>query len=108
MPGLVDVAPVLGPDEEVVALRVEVGDVPTSIAVGDLVRIVLVPDPSISTDTAVTEFDQPATVWDVEPPSEVNPDYVVSFKVPREFLSKAAVTERSKIALIGSEKDAMP
>lgn len=108
MPGLVDLAPVLGPDEEVVALRVEVGDVPTSIAVGDLVRIVLVPDPSISTDTAVTEFDQPAMVWDVEPPSEVNPDYVVSLKVPREFLSKAAVTERSKIALIGSEKDAMP
>jgi hypothetical protein len=78
-----------------------VGDVPTSIAVGDQVRIVLVPDPSFSTDTAVTEFDQPATVWDVEQPSENNPDYVVSLKVSAEFLAKAAVAQRSKISLIG-------
>ncbi|MFM7093738.1 MAG: SAF domain-containing protein, partial [Actinomycetota bacterium] len=74
MPELVEVTPALRAGEEVVALRVEVGDVPTSIAAGDSVRIVLVPDPSVSTDTAVTEFDQPATVWDVEPPSEMNPD----------------------------------
>lgn len=108
MSGLVEVTPALVAGEEVVALRVEVGDVPTSIAVGDSVRIVLVPDPSISTDTAVTEFDQPATVWDVEPPSEMNPDYVVSLKVPSEFLAKAAVAERSKIALIGSETEVLP
>lgn len=105
MPGLVEITPELSAGEEVVALRVEVGDVPTSIAVGDSVRIVLVPDPSISTDTAVTEFDQPATVWDVTPPSEMNPDYVMSLKVPTEFLAKAAVAERSKIALIGSETE---
>ena len=105
MPGLVEATPALLAGEEVVALRVEVGDVPTSIAAGDSVRIVLVPDPSVSTDTAVTEFDQPATVWDVEPPSEMNPDYVVSLKVSSEFLAKAAVAERSKIALIGSETE---
>ena len=94
-----------GPD---VDLRIEVGDVPTSIAVGDSVRIVLVPDPSVSTDTAVTEFDQPATVWEVEPPSETNPDYVVSLKVPSEFLAKAAVAERTKIALIGDNEEVVP
>jgi SAF domain len=101
LPGSLNVSPVLGVGEEVVALRIEVGDVPTSIAVGDQVRIVLVPDPSFSTDTAVTEFDQPATVWDVEQPSENNPDYVVSLKVSAEFLAKAAVAQRSKISLIG-------
>jgi hypothetical protein len=101
LPGVLDAAPVLGVGEEVVALRIEVGDVPTSIAVGDQVRIVLVPDPSLSTDTAVTEFDQPAMVWDVEQPSENNPDYVVSLKVPAEFLAKAAVAQRSKISLVG-------
>ena len=108
MPGLVEATPALLAGEEIVALRVEVGDVPTSIAVGDSVRIVLVPDPSVSTDTAVTEFDQPATVWDVTPPSEMNPDYVVSLKVPSEFLAKAAVAERSKIALIGVEIEVLP
>jgi hypothetical protein len=108
VPGLVEVTPALLAGEEVVALRVEVGDVPTSIAVGDSVRIVLVPDPSVSTDTAVSEFDQPATVWNVEPPSEMNPDYVVSLKVPSEFLAKAAVAERSKIALIGRESEVLP
>jgi hypothetical protein len=108
MPGVVEETPALGAGEEVVALRVEVGDVPTSIAVGDSVRIVLVPNPSVSMDTAVTAFDQPATVWDVEPPSEVNPDYVVSLKVPSEFLAKAAVAESSKIALIGGETEVLP
>jgi len=108
MEGLVEVTPTLRMGEEVVALRVEVGDVPTSITVGDSVRVVLVPDPSASTDTSVTEFDQPAIVWDVEPPSETNPDYVVSLKVPSEFLAKAAVAERSKIALIGGESDVFP
>lgn len=108
MAGILDTAPVLGPGEEVVALRVEVGDVPTSIAVGDAVRIALVPDPSVSTDTAVTEFDRPATVWDVEPPSEMNPDFVVSLKVPVEFLAKAAMAERSKIAIVGEETAVMP
>ena len=107
MPGFVEVTPALLAGEEVVALRVEVGDVPTSIAIGDSVRVVLVPDPSVSTETAVTEFDQPATVWEVEPPSEMNPDYVVSLKVSSEFLAKAAVAERSKIALIGSETEAL-
>lgn len=108
MPGVVEETPALGAGEEVVALRIEVGDVPTSIAVGDSVRIVLVPDPSVSTDTAVTEFDQPATVWEVEPPSETNPDYVVSLKVPSEFLAKAAVAERTKIALIGNNEEVVP
>lgn len=106
--GAIDVVPTLRLGEEVVALRVEVGDVPTSIAIGDSVRVVLVPDPNVSTDTAVTEFEQPATVWDVEPPSETNPDYVVSLKVPREFLAKAAVADRSKIALIGNESGVIP
>lgn len=108
MSGAVEFTPALLAGEEVVALRVEVGDVPTSIAVGDSVRIVLVPDSSVSTDTAVTEFDQPAEVWDVEPPSETNPDYVVSLKVPREFLAKAAIAQRSKIALIGVEASVVP
>lgn len=102
LPGVLNAAPVLDVGEEVVALRIEVGDVPTSIAVGDQVRIVLVPDTSLSTDTAVTEIDQPATVWDVERPSENNPDYVVSLKVPEEFLAKAAVAQRSKISLVGT------
>lgn len=103
MPGAVDDTPVLRPGEEVVALRIEVGDIPASIAAGDQVRIALVPDPAMSTETVVTEFEQPATVWAVEHPSENNPDYVVSFKVPVEFLVKAAVAERSKISLVASD-----
>lgn len=103
MPGVLDEAPVLRRGEEVVALRIEVGDVPASIAAGDQVRIALVPDPAMSTDTSVTEFEQSATVWAVEHPSENNLDYVVSFKVPVEFLAKAAVAERSKISLVASD-----
>lgn len=108
MSSMLRMAPLLADGQEVVALRIEVGDVPTTIGVGDKVRVVLVPDPSLSVDTAPTEFDQPATVWDVVEPSETNTDYVVSLAVPQEFLAKAALAGRSKIALVAETEDKLP
>ena len=106
LPGTVHAAPTLQVGEEVVALSVEVGDAPTSLAVGDPVRVALVPDPSLSTDTAITEFDQPTVVWDIEEPSDASPDYVISLKVPTDFLAKAAVADRVKIALVAGRGEA--
>lgn len=101
-------APQLADGQEVVSLRIEVGDVPTTIGVGDKVRVVLVPDPSLSVDTAPTEFDQPAIVWDVVVPSETSTDYVVGLIVPHEFLAKAALAGRSKIALVAESTGQLP
>ena len=100
LPTLLQSAPTIGENEEVVALRIEVGDVPNSVGVGDLVRVVLVPDPSLSIETAPTEFEQPVRVWDVLEPSESSTDYVVSLVVPKDFLTKSALSDRSKIALV--------
>lgn len=97
---LLRASPTLNEGEEVVSLRIEVGDVPPSVAVGDVVRVVLVPDPALSVDTALTEFDRPAKIWDILEPTESSPDYVVSLVVPKEFLAKAALAGRSKVALM--------
>ena len=106
LPTMIQSMAPLGDGEEVVSLRVEVGDVPPSVGVGDRVRVVLVPDPSLSVDTAVTEFDVPAVVWDVVAPSEESTDFVVSLVVPREFLAKSAMSGRSKIALVAEGSEA--
>lgn len=108
MPGLLSKAPTLSEGEEVVALRVEVGDVPNSIAVGDRVRVVLVPDPTSTTESAPMEFNDPATVWDISRPSETSTDFVISLKVGSDFLPKAALAERSKIALVAMSEDVAP
>lgn len=107
LPAILQSAPTLGIGEEVVSLRIEIGDVPPAIGVGDLVRVVLVPDPSLSVDTAPTETDQPAKVWDILEPTESNADYVVSLVVPKEFLTKAAVSGRSKISLVADSNEAV-
>ena len=103
LPTLLRSTPTIGENEEVVALRIEVGDVPNSVGVGDLVRVVLVPDPSLSIETAPTEFEEPVRVWDVLEPSESSTDYVVSLVVPKDFLAKSALSDRSKISLVAEE-----
>ena len=106
--GSIEARPKLIQGEEIVALQLGAGDVPASIAIGDSVRVVLVSDPTLAGDPAVSELEQPAMVWDVEYPSDQRPDYVVSLKVPTGFLAKAAIAERSKVALIGTEMTSAP
>lgn len=108
MPGLLSKAPTLNEGEEIVALRVQVGDVPTSISVGDRVRVVLVPGPAFAPETTPTEFNDPATVWEITPPAEASSDYVISLKVKTDFLLKSALAERSKIALVAMSEDVAP
>lgn len=107
LPSLLNTAPTIGDNEEVVSLRIELGDVPNSVGIGDSVRVVLVPDPSLSVDTAATEFDEAVKVWDILEPSESSTDYVVSLLVPKGFLTKAALSGRSKIALVAENSDGL-
>lgn len=93
-------ATVLNEGESIVAVRIEVGDVPASIAAGDEVRVAFVPDPSLATETTATEFSTTATVWAVDEPSETIEDYVISLKVPKDFLVASATAQRTKIAII--------
>ncbi len=97
--GALAATPVLGPDEEIVALRIELGDVPEGIGIGDNVRIAMVPDPSLSTEAAPEEYQGTAVVWSVATPSETTADYIVSLRVARDFLAKAASAQRIKLAM---------
>lgn len=98
---LVAELPDLGENESIVSVRVEIGDVPGFIAVGDSVRIALVPDQSLTSEASASEFSSVAKVWHVEQPTETVEDYIISLVVPREFLLAAATSQRMKIALVG-------
>ena len=101
VPGMLETLPELADGEAIVAVRVEVGDVPASISVGDTVRVALVPDPSLAPEATTNEFKGSAIVWNVQEPSDEVSDYVVSLKVAREFLTASATSQRIKIALLG-------
>lgn len=100
-------AVVLNENESIVAVRVEVGDVPESIGAGDEVRVAFVPDQAYTTETTATEFATNAIVWAVTSPSEAIDDYVVSLKVPKEFLLVSATAQRTKLAIVRHAKEAV-
>jgi hypothetical protein len=103
--GMLAEIPALQEDEAIVPIRLETGDVPQSIAPGDSVRIALVPDSSLSTDTLATEFSSIATVWNVEEPSEQVPDFVISLKAPHDLLLALVTAQKVKIAVVSAAEE---
>jgi hypothetical protein len=72
----------LTPEEGLASVALERGQAPSDLGPGDSVRVVVVPIADPVTPSAPTLLELVAEVWDVEPPTEYEPDSVVTLRLP--------------------------
>ncbi len=95
----------LAEGEVLAPLSVAAGDVPPTLRPGDVVMVALVPDPALSTQTSPEQFDEPASVWAIDPPSELQADYVVTLRTTEKFLLESVTAARAKLVIASQRSE---
>ncbi len=88
-------------DEILVPLKLNTGDFPPDLYPGNIVRIALTPDPGISTKVETEAYKNPVEVWALHPPTDLEPNYVVTLRAKQDLLLPAASAGKIKIVVVG-------
>jgi len=92
-------------DGEILApLLLSAGDFPPELAPGDSVRLALVPDPSLASKVEPETYKGVAEVWALDPPTDTEPNYVVTLRTSDDFLLPAAGATRAKLVILPEAK----
>lgn len=91
--------------EALTSASVEVGDYPSEIAAGDLVRVVLAPEVTMSATTPPRMFENIVTVWSIRLPEEFSDKAVITLRGPLDLAIAVAEAGRIHIVLVGNSDD---
>ncbi len=92
----------LGASEALTAVPVEVGNYPSEVAPGDLVRVVLAPEITMSATMPPQMFEDVVTVWSVQLPDDFSDKAVITLRGPLDLAIGVAGAGRIHIALVGN------
>jgi hypothetical protein len=95
----------LGPSEALTSAPVDVGNYPSEIAPGDLVRVVLAPEITMSAATPPRMFEDVVTVWSIQFPENFSDQAVITLRGPLELAMAVASSGRVHIVLVGNSVD---
>ena len=91
--------------EALTSAPVEVGDYPSEIAPGDLVRVVLAPEITMSAATPPLMFEGVVTVWSIRLPEDFSDNAVITLRGPLDLAMAVAGAGRVHIVLVGNSDD---
>lgn len=91
--------------EALTSAPVEVGNYPSEIAPGDLVRVVLAPEITMSAATPPLMFEGVVTVWSIRPPEDFSDSAVITLRGPLDLAMAVAGAGRVHIVLVGNSDD---
>ena len=92
----------LASTEALTSAPVDVGNYPSEISPGDLVRVVLAPEITMSASTPPRMFEGVVTVWSIQFPEDFSDQAVVTLRGPLELAIAVAGAGRIHIALVGN------
>jgi hypothetical protein len=95
----------LGPSEALTSAPVDIGDYPSEIAPGDLVRVVLAPEITMSAATPPRMFEDVVAVWSIQFPENFSDQTVITLRGPLELAMAVASSGRVHIVLVGNSVD---
>jgi hypothetical protein len=87
--------------EALTSAPVDVGNYPSEIAPGDLVRVVLAPEITMSTGSLPQMFEDVVTVWSVQLPEKFSDQTVITLRGPLDLAMAIAGAGRVHIVLVG-------
>ena len=88
--------------EALTSAAVEIGDFPSEIAPGDLVRVVLAPEISMSSATPPRLFESVVTVWSIGLPENFSDRAVITLRGSLDLAMAVAGAGRVHIVLVGN------
>lgn len=88
--------------EALTSAPVEIGNYPSEIAPGDLVRVVLAPEITMSATTPPRMFDDVVAVWSIRPPENFSDQAVITLRGPLDLAMAVAGAGRVHIVLVGN------
>lgn len=91
--------------EALTSAPVEVGNYPSEIAPGDLVRVVLAPEITMSAATPPRMFEGVVTVWSIRLPEDFSDNAVITLRGPLDLAMAVAGAGRVHIVLVGNSDD---
>jgi hypothetical protein len=92
----------LGADEALTGVALERGHAPSDLAVGDAVRVIVVPNPSALDQALPLMLDTVALVRAIEPADDFEPRAVVTLGLPLEFAADVAAAHGVRLVGTGS------
>lgn len=91
--------------EALTSAPVEVGNFPSEIAPGDLVRVVLAPEITMSAATPPRMFENVVTVWSIRLPENFSDQAVITLRGPLDLALAVAGAGRVHIVLVGNQNE---
>lgn len=92
----------LATSEALTSAPVDVGNFPSEIAPGDLVRVVLAPEITMSASTPPRMFEGVVKVWSIQFPEDYSDQAVITLRGPLELAMAVAGAGRIHIVLVGN------
>lgn len=92
----------LASSEALTSAPVDVGNYPSELAPGDLVRVVLAPEITMNASTPPQMFEGVVKVWSIQFPEDFSDQAVVTLRGPLELAMAVAGSARIHIVLVGN------